>query len=360
MSPALRPVVATALGYAAFTLLGLMLHGGSPLWFVWIGERWAEGVVGGRTGYDGQFVYYLARDGWAAIPHLDAPAYRMSRILYPLLAAALSGRQPTLLPWLMVAINYVAVVAGTAAIARWLAARSTTPWWALAYAGCAGLVFAYSRDCTEPLAYGLVAAGATAWLDGRRAGAWMLLALAPLARETTVLFAVGLAAAAAVRRRWGDVAVLAATALPMLLWQAYLTARVPVPAIGAFRTLEWPLAGAFPITDLDPARLAALLLVALPLAALVPGAVAWIAREPGTPYGWLIALSTLLVLIAPAQSFLHVLDLARVGVGVGVALLLAFPVLSREMRAAVTAIAIVPTLLWLPPMLWWAPWTAVR
>ena len=131
-------------------------------------------------------------------------------------------------------------------------------------------------------------------------------------------------------------------------------------AIGAFRTLEWPLAGAFPIADLDPARLAALLLVGLPLAALVPGAIAWIAREPGTPHGWLIALSALLVLIAPAQSFLHVLGLARVAVGVVVALLLAFPVLSRELRAAVTAIAIAPTLIWLPPMLWWAPWTAIR
>jgi hypothetical protein len=360
MAPALRPVAATALGYAAFTLLGLTLHGGTPLWFVWIGERWAEGLVGGRTGYDGQFVYYLARDGWAAIPHLDAPAYRMSRILYPLLAAILSGRQTALLPWMMVAINYVAVVAGTAAIARWLAARSTTPWWALAYAGSAGLVFAYSRDCTEPLAYGLVAGGATAWLDGRRPGAWMLLALAPLAREATVLFAVALAAAAVVRRRWGEVAALAATALPMLLWQIYLTAHVPAPAIGVVRVLEWPLAGAFPIADLDPGRIAALLLLGLPLAALLPGAVAWIARAPESPFGWMIALSTLLVLIAPAQSFLHVLGLARVAVGVVVALLLAFPLLSREMRAGVTAVAVAPTLIWLPPMLWWAPWTAVR
>ena len=137
-----------------------------------------------------------------------------------------------------------------------------------------------------------------------------------------MLFAVGLAAAARPARRWRDVAALAATALPMLLWQAYLTAHGAgaddrrLPAL-----LELPMAGAFPIADLDPARLAALL-PGRPAGwlALLPGALAWIAREPESPYGWLIALSTLLVLIAPAQSLLHVLGLARVAVGAVVAL----------------------------------------
>ncbi len=356
----LPPVIATALGYAAFSLLGLALHGWTPLWFVWIGERWADGVRGGRTGYDGQFVYYLARDGWAALPHLDAPAYRAARILYPLLAAALSGGVTTWIPWSMVAINYTAVVAGTAVIARWLAARAVNPWWALTYAGCAGIAFAYSRDCTEPLAYALVAAGTVAWLDGRRSVAWPLLALAPLARESTILFAVGLAAAALMAQRWRDVTALAATAVPALLWQIYLTANVPAPTIGVFRLLRFPLAGAFPIADLDPGRLAALFLVGIPTLALLPGALAWVAREPRSSFGWLIALNTLLVLIAPSQTYLHILGLGRVAVGVVLALLLAFPQLSVEMRSAITAIAWAPTLIWLGPMLWWAPWTASR
>ena len=354
------PVIATALGYACFSLLGLALHGWSPLWFVWIGERWSEGVIGGRTGYDGQFVYYLARDGWAALPHLDAPAYRAGRVLYPLSAAALSGGSADWLPWSMVAINFAAVVAGTAAIARWLAARAVNPWWALAYAGCAGIVFAYSRDCTEPLAYALVAAGTIAWLDDRRGIGWALLALAPLARESTVLFAAGLAAAALAARRWRDVRALAATALPAMLWQAYLTASVPAPTIGGIGLLQFPMAGAFPIADLDPGRLAALFLLGLPALALLPGALAWTWREPRVAFGWLIALNVLLVLIAPNQSWWHVLGLARVAVGAVVALLLAFPVLSPELRAAVAAFAVAPTLIWLGPMLWWAPWTAVR
>lgn len=361
MSSPWRPVLATAAGYAAFTLLGLALHGWTPLWFVWIGERWAEGSAGGRTGYDGQFVYYLARDGWAALPHLDLPAYRLSRVLYPLLAAALSGRQTALLPWAMLAINYAAVVAGTAVVAHWLAARATSAWWALAYAGCAGLLFAYSRDCTEPLAYALAAGGTAAWLDGRRGAAWLLLALAPLAREVTALFAAGLGAAALAERRPRDTAMLATTVLPALAWQAYLAAQVPAPTLGVARVLELiPLAGAFPVADLDPGRLAALLLLGLPALALLPGALAWVARSPAAPLPWLIALHALLVLIAPAESYLHVLGLGRVAIGLVVALLLAFPVLSPSLRAAVAAIAVLPSLIWLGPMLWWAPWTAVR
>lgn len=348
-----RPVLATAVAYAAFTLLGLALHGGSPLWFVWIGTRWSDGVAGGTSGYDGQFAYYLARDGWAALPHLDAPAYRMSRILYPLLAALLSAGNLAVLPWAMLAVNYVAVVAGTAVLARWLAARAVTPWWVLAYAACGGLVFAYSRDCTEPLAYALAAAGTVAWLERRSSLGWIALTLSPLARESTVLFAAALACAALARRRWREVLLLATTAAPMLLWQAYLMAHVPSPASEIASRLELPLAGAFPLADLDPGRLAALLLLGLPIAALLLGAAAWVAREPGRPFGWMIALTGLLVLIAPAETYLHVLGLGRVAVGVVLALVLAFPWLSRDMRVAVTACAIAPTIIWLAPMLWW-------
>lgn len=353
----MRPVVAVAAGYAAFTLLGLALHGWTPLWFVWIGERWSDGVVGGRTGYDGQFVYYIARDGWAATPHLDAPAYRFSRILYPLLARLLGGGDPA---WAMLAINYAAVVGAAAAGARWLAARDTNPWWVLAYAASSGVVFAYSRDCTEPLAYALALAGAAAWLDGRRGVGCILLALAPLGRETAVLFAAALGVAALCERRWRAVVALAATALPMAVWQLYLALEVPAPTAGVFRLLSIvPLAGAFPLST-DPPHLAAFALIGLPALALLPGAAAWVARQPRSPFGWLIAGHALLVLIAPAESYLHVLGIARVSVGLMAALLLAFPLLSAGMRGAVTAIAVLPTFIWLGPMLWWAPWTAER
>src|SRR5262247_4716227 len=117
-------VAATAAAfYAAFTLTALALHGWNPLWFVWIGERFSELDPHGHTGYDGQFIYYIARDGWAALPHIDNAPYRMQRILYALLARWLSGGNPSVLPWAMVAINAAAILATTFLLTRWMIAQ---------------------------------------------------------------------------------------------------------------------------------------------------------------------------------------------------------------------------------------------
>lgn len=358
---AIRPVVASAAAaYAAFTLLALLLHGGDPHWFVWIGERWASGVPNGRTGYDGQFVLSIARDGWSAAPHLDAPGYRLGRIGYPLLARWLSGGEAGWLPWSMLAINYAALVATTALLAGWLARRAVSPWWALVYSGSVGLLFAYSRDTTEPLAYGLAAAGVIAWLEHRRAAGALLLAAAGLTRETTLLSIAALALPAlfAARRQ---ALLLGLAALPTLAWHAYLAGHFANPSAGVAGLLT-PLAffAALRRENWEIGRLLALCVVGLPTLALLPGALAWVWRQPRQPLAWLIALNALLVLTLPVESYLHVLAAARLSLGLVIALLLAFPDLSPGLRRAVAACCVGPTLLWAPVMLSWAPWSATR
>jgi len=360
------PVATAAVAYAAFTALALALHGFDPLWFVWIGTRFADGLAGGSSGYDGQFVYFIARDGWAAAPHLDAPAYRFSRILAPLLARALSGGEPRLIPWAMLAVNYAALLAGTAALTAWLRRGEISAWWALAWSACGGLFLAYSRDLTEPLAYGLAAVGVVAWFGGRSVPALAALALAALARETTLLIVVALAAAEAIAvvaapRRWPRLVGLALSALPWVVWNATVAARFGSSAMGSAPPLQWlPLAGALPLADLEPGRVSALLLVGLPALLLLPGALAWVWRAPRQPLAWMIALHCLLILALAPETYLHVMAAGRLAVGLVLALVLAFPSLSPGMRGAVTAVAVAPTLLWLGPVLWWAPWAAQR
>ncbi len=360
------PVATAAVAYAAFTTLALALHGFDPLWFVWIGTRFADGAAGGSSGYDGQFVYFIARDGWAAAPHLDAPAYRFNRLLAPLLARALSGGDPRLIPWAMLAVNYAALLAGTAALAAWLRRGEISAWWALAWSFCGGLFLAYSRDLTEPLAYGLAAVGVVAWLGGRSVPALAALALAALARETTLLIVLALAAVEAIEvvaapRRWPRLLGLALSALPWLVWNATVTARFGGSAVGSAPPLQWlPLAGALPLADLEPGRVSALLLVGLPALLLLPGALAWVWRAPRQPLAWLITLHCLLVLALPHETYMHIMAAGRLAVGLVLAMVLAFPWLSPGMRGAVTAVAVAPTLLWLGPVLWWAPWTAQR
>src|SRR5215813_11138140 len=146
------PVLLTAAGLGtAFTLTALALHEWNPLWFVWIGERWANLDPQGRSGYDGQFIYFLARDGWAALPHLDSPSYRLQRILYPALARLLSGANTTALPWVMVALNFAAILAITLLITRWLVTHGLSRWWGLTYPLFVGTLMSYARDLTEPI-----------------------------------------------------------------------------------------------------------------------------------------------------------------------------------------------------------------
>lgn len=360
MQPAPRaaPVVlAAAAFYAAFTLTALALHGWNPLWFVWIGARYAEGDPSGLTGYDGQFIYYIARDGWAALEHLDNPPYRLQRILYPLLTRALSAGNAAAMPWAMVAINAAAILTTTFLVTRWLVAHGLWRWYGLVYPLFVGTVMAYSRDLTEPLACTLALAGVLCWLDERRAAAVVLFALAGLARESTTLFVAALALAELVQRRWPRAVALGAALVPMLAWQFYLGTTLAAFPIETAR-LRFPAAGMFTDLSLEPGRISALIFIGLPTLALVPLAVRGVIRAPGDAVAWLVALHCGFALLSPANSNLHVLVIGRLSAFLLLALLLAFPRYSPAVRAAVSTWSIVPTLIWLPPILWWAPWTA--
>src|SRR5690606_40616249 len=81
---------------------------GSPLALVTLGTRFSDGDLQGETGtegYDGQFVYYIARDPGDAERFLDVPAYRFQRILLPILGRVLAFGQNDLLPWSLLLIN---------------------------------------------------------------------------------------------------------------------------------------------------------------------------------------------------------------------------------------------------------------
>jgi hypothetical protein len=354
------PVVLTAAcAYAAFTLAGLALHGWDPLWFVWIGERFANLEPGARTGYDGQFIYYFARDGWAAVPHLDNPPYRLQRVLYALLARWLSGGQPAALPWAMVAINFAAIVVTTLLATHWLIAQRVWRWYGLVYPFFVGTMMAYSRDLTEPLTCALGLAGVLRWLSARRALAIVMLALAALARETAVLFAVGLAICELTERRVARAMALAATFIPLLLWELYLRAQLGSAGLASAEMMKFvPCADMFTNLSLEPGRVSALIFVALPALALGPAVVRLVVAAPRDPIAWLVAVHWAFLLYAPSGAHLHVLALSRQSAALVMMLLLAFPRWSPAVRRAIAVGAIAPTLLWLGPVLWWAPWTA--
>jgi hypothetical protein len=149
--------------------------------------------VTSTEGYDGQFFLYIAQDPLRAKYYIDDPGYRYGRIVYPLLARGLAlGKQGTI-PFMLVAINVVAVAAGTFALGALLRRRRRSPWFALVFALYPGVVVAVERDLSEALAYGLALCAVAVFdrgSDRDLVASSALFALAALTRETTILFAI--------------------------------------------------------------------------------------------------------------------------------------------------------------------------
>lgn len=149
-------------------------------------------------GIDGQFYFFIAQDPFLRNP-LTAPALdnslRYRRILYPLLAWALSFGRRDWLPYSLMLVNVGActgVVAGCALAAR-RAGRS--PFLALAVAVFPGLWIPLLRDLTEPLQLCLATWGMLVESAG-------LLLLSSLAKETTAVVQLGEAIRAFATRRF--------------------------------------------------------------------------------------------------------------------------------------------------------------
>jgi hypothetical protein len=358
--PTWPSAVAVAAFYALFAAAALLLHGGDPMWFVWAGERFTQLDPAGRLGYDGQFVYYLAVDGWAAVPRLDAPAYRLQRILLPLIVRLLAVGSAAAVPWVIVAVNLAALVAATAVLGRWLRDRGLSVWWALAFSLFVGQVMAFSRDLTEPLAYALTAAGACAWLDGRRGRTVLFFALAGLTKETTLFFPAALLAAQALRldrRAWP----LLLSFLPLALWELVLYGWFGQVAFTlAPKPVVVPLAGIVSHLNPEPGRLSALFFVALPALGLLVWAGWRLRRTPRCAAWWMVAFNAAPALFYGLAVYDHLMHAGRNISGLVLASLFTFPQLETRARVGLLALWVTPTVIWVIPMLRWAPWLATR
>jgi hypothetical protein len=314
-------------------------------------------------GNDGQFAYYIALDPGEAKHYLDDPAYRFSRILYPMAARLLALGAPEAIPWALLLINLLAVAGGTVALAAWLSRRGSSPWFALAFGLFPGLLVGLQRDLTEPLAYALVALGVLLFDFGGRRG-WLaagaVFGLAVLARQTTVifplLFALSLlagrpsAAGEDLDRRSRvrlSAAFSALAFLPGIAWAAALEGWLGGIGAGRGNFTLVPLAGFFePGWDLARQPPEILGLVA-PLLVFAGAAVIAMRHGPGRlELACLLANGALGVVFAgPAVGETYTAA-GRVSTGVLLAAVLCLPYL-REATAPVRRSIVVAFVLWL-------------
>lgn len=314
-------------------------------------------------GYDGQFYYFIAVDPPRARYYIDVPAYRYSRILYPMTARALALGDAGRVPYTLILVNLAAMVLGTAALGLWLCRRQVSPWWALVYGLYPGLNVAMHRDLTEPLAYALVAV-AVCVLDSRETRALLfgglLLGLSVLARETTIVFGAvyGILFMASAARReagadfarssWTMAAAFAALVIvPDLLYRLFLARWLGSPGLSGGGSFELiPLRGLFAHQPFYGDYTVQLISVVVP--SLYVGLAAfWVYRfHRGNPLAWALYLNILLfILWLPFHSYDDYFASGRITTGVLLATILCIPDMWSKLRRA-TRLMFQAALLW--------------
>lgn len=221
----LSPAGITLLISALVLAIVIIGAGGDALELARIGTQYSQGDPEGTQGYDGQFVYYIARDLQPenVAPLLDNPAYRYQRILLPLLARVFSLGSSAALPWVIAAIGLISHTAGTWLVSKLLASWGVNRWYALVYGLWVGFLLALRLDLPEPLAYGLVAAAIFAQEREKPRLSWLLFGFALFAKEVTILFAAAQVLLDLSQKRWRHVIGMGLVGfLPFMLFQTWL------------------------------------------------------------------------------------------------------------------------------------------
>ena len=230
-----------------------------------------------QSGFDGQYVYFIAVDPINARYYTDVDSYRYGRILYPILAWVLSLGQANLVPLALILINLIAIVLGTWLIAKWCAGHGFSPWIGLIYGLYAGNVVSFVTDISDLLANMLVVLGVYLYYYHPRK-IWsiaVVFSLAALARETTLIFPAlyvlqmwfvkdGPAPADQPRSKRTVIIFTLILAVPILLWRGFLIIWLGVdsmvqgysviehgygPSIGPLRI---PFSGLIPLFPFTP------------------------------------------------------------------------------------------------------------
>jgi hypothetical protein len=315
-----------------FCLNTLAQNAWNPFSFILIGRQFdpAHGVL--DMGYDGQFVYQIALNPAGAAKYLDVPAYRYQRILYPLLARITALWNSSAIPWTLIGINILSIVLGTLATEKILTYYGKSRWYALAYGLFAGLLMSLRLDLTEPLAFALAQFGLYFFIRKRYGWSGVLMALAVLTRELTILFAAACVITMYLRGEkvksvlWGGFVVL-----PFFVWQVVRRLWLGNWGIGSGGAMSTPFEvipfrgwWGYPVSD---GQLFALLSIFVLMVALIPASAAiWtgISNVLHKHYGlgvWLLLSNAAIFPFLPTSNVLNLPGLVRITTGLVVAVL---------------------------------------
>jgi hypothetical protein len=236
-TPVFRSAVRVAL--IAFVLTSLWcawvwLQAGRDLTtFAWIGTYFAEDDPKGSIGYDGQFFYYIARDGEGSIPLLDGASFRLQRILYPLTARVLALGQAQFVAFTLLFINIVALSTTCGLLATISALAGLNPLWGIFYAFWYGVLVGVRFDLAEPLCYLLALSAVVALTYERYRIAFVLFILSVFTKEIGVVIAAGAALWMLQQKKWVWVILYGVVPAALLLgwWRLLFMALGDLPTM---------------------------------------------------------------------------------------------------------------------------------
>jgi len=268
----LNPPFITLILMIALVAAVILANGGDPLALARIGTIYDLGDPQGTEGYDGQFVYYVARDPdpTRVARYLDVPAYRYQRILLPLLGRALAFGSLQAIPWTLAALGILSQFVGTWLVSLLLASWRVSRWYALIYGLWVGFGLAIRLVLPEPLAYALVAGAILSEIRGRRGLGWLLHGLALFAKEVAVIFVIASLVDKLTRRKWRDVGgLILVSVLPFAIFQFWLWQVFGQTGFGSGGAMATsfeliPYMGLFRIGFYSPLYLVAMLIVFAP------------------------------------------------------------------------------------------------
>ncbi len=145
------------------------------------------------SGYDGQFYFRLALDPFTHKKTdfgivLDAPLFRQQRVLLPFLTWAVARGDPEVTPFVMMAINLLAVAGCAFAGGLLMAGFGVSAWYGLLFSLYPGFAVSVGRFLTEPLALCMMLLSLLFLVSRKNLLSAIALSLALLSRETAALF----------------------------------------------------------------------------------------------------------------------------------------------------------------------------
>ncbi len=276
-------------------------------------------VFANSYGYDGQFYHYIAHDPFmqrGVADYLDGPRLRYRRILVPLLAWLLGGGR-------YVDAAYIAVILGFLFLgaywtSRCLVEQGRHPAWGLAFLALPGTIVSLDRMVVDGPLTALAAGFALYSRTGPLWKLFLVLAAAPLVRETGVLLVAASVAFELYGGGYRRSLLPASSALPALGWWVFVHWQTPptgvfvltAPLLGLFRRLSTPVNYA-----LDPAvATLAVILDWLAIAGAVAalGLAARSVWKQRNPTAWAIALFGLLVATLDVHCWVDIYAHSRV------------------------------------------------